>query len=50
MYSVAFEKHAEKEFLRLDKTTQERIAAKIMDLKNGHFANDKPLKGKHQGK
>ena len=50
MYKVAFEKSAEKEFLKLDKQAQELIASKIIDLKNGHFSNDKALKGKHQGK
>ena len=50
MYKVAFEKSAEKEFLKLDKSAQELIASKIIDLQNGHFSNDKALKGKHQGK
>lgn len=50
MYKVAFEKSAEKEFLKLDRQAQELIASKIIDLKNGHFSNDKALKGKHQGK
>ena len=50
MYKVAFEKSAEKEFLKLDKQAQELIASKIIDLRNGHFSNDKALKGKHQGK
>ena len=50
MYKVAFEKSAEKEFLKLDKQAQELVASKIIDLKNGHFSHDKALKGKHQGK
>lgn len=50
MYKVAFEKSAEKEFLKLDKQAQELIASKIIDLRNGLFSNDKALKGKHQGK
>jgi mRNA interferase RelE/StbE len=50
MYKVAFEKSAEKEFLKLDKQAQELIATKIIDLQNGQFSNDKALKGKHQGK
>jgi mRNA interferase RelE/StbE len=50
VYKVAFEKSAEKEFLKLDKEAQELIASKIVDLKNGHFTNDKALKGKYQGK
>lgn len=50
MYKVAFEKSAEKEFLKLDKQAQELVASKIIDLKNGHFSHDKALKGKHQSK
>ena len=50
MYKVAFEKYAQKEFLKLDKIAQELIASKIIDLQNGNFANDKALKGKHKGK
>jgi len=50
MYSVGFEKSAEKEFLKLDSKAQELVANKIIDLKNGLFDNDKALKGKHKGK
>jgi mRNA interferase RelE/StbE len=50
MYSVAFDPNVEKEFLKLDNKAQELIATKIIDLKNGLFDNDKPLKGKHKGK
>jgi len=50
MYSVVFEEKAEKEFLKLNKKAQEIVATKIIDLKNGYFANDKSLKGKHKGK
>ncbi|MEO1937764.1 MAG: type II toxin-antitoxin system RelE/ParE family toxin [Sulfurimonas sp.] len=50
MYKVAFEKEAEKEFLKLEKRAQQLIAAKILDLQNGHFENDKTLQGKHKGK
>ena len=50
MYKVAFEEDAQKEFLRLDKNSQKLIANKILDLQNGNFTNDKPLKGKHKGK
>ena len=50
MYKVAFEKEAEKEFLKLDKESQNLIAKKLIELKNGNFFNDKPLKGKHKGK
>jgi mRNA interferase RelE/StbE len=46
MFKVAFEKNAEKEFLRLVPQTQKLIAAKIRDLHKGIFANDKALKGK----
>ena len=48
MYKVAFEKNAAKEFLKLDKDARELIAAKIIDLKNGNFSNDKQLKGKYK--
>ena len=50
MYRVAFEKGAEKEFLKLEKNAQKLVASKILDLQNGNFANDKALKGKHKGK
>lgn len=50
MYKVAFEDSAEKEFLKLQKDAQELIKTKILDLKNGNFALDKSLKGKHKGK
>ena len=50
MYKVAFEKNAEKEFLKLDKQTQKVVASKIIDLQNGNFSNDKQLQGKHKGK
>ena len=50
MYKVALEQEAEREFLRLDKQSQKIVASKLLDLQKGHFANDKPLKGKHKGK
>ena len=50
MYKVAFEKEAEKEFLKLDKEAQKIVSVKILDLQNGNFSNDKSLKGKHKGK
>ena len=50
MYKIAFEKEAEKEFLKLKKTDQQLVANKIKDLQNGNFSNDKSLKGKHKGK
>ncbi len=50
MYTVGFDKKAEKEFLELDKQTQELVANKIIDLRNGYFSGDKPLQGKHKGK
>ena len=50
MYKVAFEKSAEKEFLKLDAQAQKIVSGKILDLQNGHFDGDKPLKGKHKGK
>lgn len=50
MFNVAFDPEAQKEFLKLDKQSQNLIAAKILDLKNGNFSTDKSLKGKHKGK
>lgn len=50
MYKVAFDKEAEKEFLRLDKSARELIAKKLLDLQNGNFTGDKSLQGKHKGK
>ena len=50
MYSVAFDKEAEREFLKLERQAQLLISSKILDLRNGKFANDKQLKGKHKGK
>ncbi len=50
MYKVAFEKRAEKEFLKLDSNAQKLIASKILELQKGNFAGDKALKGKHRGK
>jgi len=50
MYKVAFEKDAEKEFLKLDAQTQKLVSTKILDLQDGNFSNDRQLKGKHKGK
>jgi mRNA interferase RelE/StbE len=50
MFKVVFDKDAEKEFLKLDKTVKEQIAKKLLDLQEGVFAHDKPLKGNHKGK
>ena len=50
MYKVAFDKDAQKEFLKLDTKAQKFIGSKIIDLKNGNFSNDKHLQGKHKGK
>ncbi len=50
MYKIAFEKNAEKEFLKLDPEAQKIVSSKILDLRDGNFSNDKPLKGKHKGK
>ena len=50
MYKIAFDKDAEKEFLKLDKQVQKLVSAKILDLRDGKFLNDKQLKGKHKGK
>ena len=50
MYKVAFEKEAEKEFLKLEKSDQSLVATKIQDLQSGNFSKDKALQGKHKGK
>jgi len=50
MYKVAFDKDAEKEFLKLNNQAQKLIASKVIDLQNGNFSNDKHLQGKHKGK
>jgi len=50
MFNIAFEQEAQKEFLKIDKVSQQLIGNKIIDLKNGNFSGDKSLKGKHQGK
>jgi len=50
MYKVAFDKSAEKEFLKLDEKNKKLVANKIIELQNGNFTNDKQLKGKHKGK
>jgi len=50
MYKVAFDKDAEKEFLKLDNQAQKLVSSKILDLRDGNFSNDKQLKGKHKGK
>jgi len=50
VYKVIFDPSAEKEFLKLDTKTQNLVASKIIDLKNGNFASDKSLQGKHKGK
>jgi len=50
MYKIAFDKDAEKEFLKLDTKVQKLVSTKILDLQSGNFSNDKQLKGKHKGK
>ena len=50
MYNIAFDKDAEKEFLKLDAQAQKLITTKILDLQDGNFSKDKQLKGKHKGK
>ncbi|SFV62517.1 RelE/StbE replicon stabilization toxin [hydrothermal vent metagenome] len=50
MYKIAFDKDAEKEFLKLDAQAQKIVSTKILDLQDGKFSNDKQLKGKHKGK
>jgi len=50
MYKVIVPKHALKELSKIDKVNQQLVFDKIKDLEKGIFANDKSLKGKHQGK
>ncbi|WOE69939.1 type II toxin-antitoxin system RelE/ParE family toxin [Hydrogenimonas thermophila] len=50
MYKIAFDKDAEKEFLKLDPQAQKLVSTKILELRDGNFSNDKQLKGKHKGK
>ncbi len=50
MFNIAFDQEAQKEFLKLDKASQQLIGSKIIDLQNGNFSLDKSLKGKHKGK
>ena len=50
LFNIAFEPEAQKEFLKLDKVSQQLIGNKIIDLQNGNFSSDKSLKGKHKGK
>lgn len=50
MFTVAFEKRAEKEFLKLDPQVRKLIATKFLDLQKGNFRGDKALLGKHKGK
>ena len=50
MYKIAFDKDAEKEFLKLDVQAQKLVSTKILDLQDGNFSNDKQLKGRHKGK
>jgi mRNA interferase RelE/StbE len=50
MFKVAFEKEAQKEFLKLGDEAKNLIGKKILDLQSGNFTGDKALKGKHKGK
>ncbi len=50
MYKIAFDKDAEREFLKLDAQAQKLVSKKILNLQDGNFSNDKQLKGKHKGK
>ena len=47
-FTVIVPKHALKELSKIDKQDQQYIFDKIKDLKEGNFANDKPLKGKYR--
>jgi len=50
MYKIAFDQEAKKEFLKIEKKSQELITNKILDLQKGNFSTDKALKGKYKGK
>ena len=50
MYKIAFDKDAEKEFLKLNTQAQTLVTTKTLDLQDGNFSNDKQCKGKHKGK
>ena len=50
MYKVIVTKYALKELSGINKEDQQRIFNKIKDLEKGIFTNDRPLKGKYQGK
>lgn len=50
MFKVAFEKEAQKEFLKLTSEAKNLIAKKLLDLQAGNFTGDKALRGKHKGK
>ncbi len=50
MYRIIVTKYALKELSGINKDDQQRIFDKIKDLEKGVFTNDRPLKGKHQGK
>ena len=50
MFKIAFEQEAQKEFLKIEKKSQELVANKIKDLQKGNFVKDKALQGKHKGK
>ncbi|MCX6073508.1 MAG: type II toxin-antitoxin system RelE/ParE family toxin [Campylobacterales bacterium] len=50
MFKVAFDKEAQKEFLKFNDEAKNLIARKILDLQSGNFTGDKALKGKHKGK
>ena len=50
MYSLAFDKEAQKEFLKLERQAQLFVSSKILELQSGDFKNDKQLQGKHKCK
>ena len=50
MFKVIVPKATFKELEKLDKQNQKLVYEKIKDLKEGKFAGDKSLKGKHKGK
>lgn len=50
MYQIIVPKIVLKELESIDRINQLQIYEKIVELKEGNFFNDKPLKGKYKGK
>jgi len=50
MFKIIIPKPVFKELEKLNTEDRRLVYSKIQDLEKGHFANDKPLKGRHKGK